>query len=91
MDAIITTAQIAQIVLWAREQKPLPMVSFTNFKEGIGADGVLIEFDTLTVDQAHQLLELRRQLDCHVSIGNQKNLDQVVFDRLYPHDNKQPY
>jgi hypothetical protein len=91
MNSLLSPTDVQQIVEWADAQTPVPNVIFTNLKPGIGADGVLVQFDNLTVDQAEQLLELRRRLDCHVSIGNLKNLDQVVFDRLYPHDQKLDY
>ncbi|WP_342645027.1 hypothetical protein [Mucilaginibacter sp. CSA2-8R] len=91
MDALLSPTDIQVIVEWADAQTPVPEVEFTNLRPGIGADGVLVQFDNLTVDQANQLLELRRRLDCHVSIGNQKNLDQVVFNRLYPYNLKIDY
>lgn len=89
--APISPDQVNTIVEWAAAQLPVPNVELTGFVQGWGAKGVLVEFDTLTVDQAYQLLELRRKLDCHVGIGNQKNLDQVVFSRLYPNNQKLEY
>ena len=83
----ITPINVEKIKAYAAENFPKAQVTITGYDPINGADGILIETDKLEVDQAQKLLDFRRELECHISIGNQKNLEAVVFDMLFPHPN----
>ncbi|MBS7565118.1 hypothetical protein KHS38_11945 [Mucilaginibacter sp. Bleaf8] len=91
MSKALSPEQVDIIQAWANSQIPKPTLTLTDFEPASGANGVLVEFNELTIDQAQQLHELRRKIHCHVSIGNSKNLDHVVFDKLFLADKPMSY
>jgi hypothetical protein len=80
----ITPNNVEKIKSYAAVNFPAAEVKITGYDPATGADGILIETDELEVHQAEKLLAFRRELECHISIGNQKKLEVVVFDMLFP-------